>query len=29
MQGEDVPFLTLREQGVLGRIFGFMRSGGD
>jgi septum site-determining protein MinD len=29
MQGEDVPFLTLREQSVLGRIFGFMRSGGD
>jgi septum site-determining protein MinD len=29
MQGEDVPFLTLREQGMLGRIFGFMRPGGD
>jgi septum site-determining protein MinD len=27
--GEDVPFLTLREQGVLGRLFRFARSGGD
>jgi septum site-determining protein MinD len=26
--GEDVPFLTLREQGVLG-LFRFARSGGD
>jgi septum site-determining protein MinD len=29
LQGEDVPFLPLREQGVLGRIFSFVRSGGD
>jgi septum site-determining protein MinD len=29
LQGEDVPFLTLREQGVLGRIISFVRSGGD
>jgi len=29
LQGEDVPFLTLREQGVLGRLFRFMRSEGD
>ncbi|MDY7077730.1 MAG: septum site-determining protein MinD [Chloroflexota bacterium] len=27
--GEDVPFLTLREPGVLQRIFGFVRSGED
>lgn len=27
--GEDVPFLTLRESGVLRRIFGFVRSGRD
>jgi septum site-determining protein MinD len=29
LQGEDVPFLPLREQGVLGRFFNFVRSGGD
>ena len=29
LQGEDVPFQTLREQGVLKRFFGFVRSGGD
>jgi septum site-determining protein MinD len=27
--GEDVPFLTLREPSVLGRIFSFVRSGRD
>jgi septum site-determining protein MinD len=27
--GEDVPFLTLREPGVIQRIFGFMRLGED
>jgi len=27
--GEDVPFLTLRESGVLRRIFDFVRSGRD
>ena len=29
LQGEDVPFLTLREKNVLERIFRFMRSEGD
>ncbi len=29
LRGEDVPFLTLREQSVLGRLFRFMRSEGD
>jgi septum site-determining protein MinD len=29
LQGEDVPFLPLREPGVLERIFSFVRSGGD
>jgi septum site-determining protein MinD len=29
LQGEDVPFMPLREQGVLGRIFNLMRPGGD
>jgi len=27
--GEDVPFLTIRETGVLGRLFRFVRSEGD
>jgi septum site-determining protein MinD len=27
--GEDVPFLTLREPGVLRRIFGLVRFGED
>ena len=27
--GEDVPFLPLREQGVLEKFFSFVRSGGD
>ncbi|MEA3340362.1 MAG: septum site-determining protein MinD [Chloroflexota bacterium] len=27
--GKDVPFLTLREKGVLERLFSFMRSEGD
>jgi septum site-determining protein MinD len=29
LQGQDVPFLTLREQGMLGRIINFVRPGGD
>ncbi len=29
MLGEDVPFLTLREPGMLKRIFRFVRSGGE
>jgi septum site-determining protein MinD len=29
LQGEDVPFLTLREQGMLGRLFSFVRAGGE
>ncbi len=29
LRGEDVPFLALREPGVLKRLFRFMRSGGD
>ncbi|MFQ6101203.1 MAG: septum site-determining protein MinD [Anaerolineae bacterium] len=29
LRGEDVPFLTLREQGVFERLFRFMRSEGD
>jgi septum site-determining protein MinD len=29
MEGEDVPFLTLREQGVLERLLRFVRSEGD
>jgi septum site-determining protein MinD len=29
LQGEDVPFMTLQEQGVLGRLFSFVRSGGN
>jgi len=29
LRGEEVPFLTLREQGVLEWLFRFMRSGGD
>ncbi len=27
--GEDVPFLTLEEPGVLQKLFGFIRSGGS
>lgn len=27
--GEDVPFLTLEEPGVLQKLFGFIRSGGN
>jgi len=29
LQGDDVPFLTLREKNVLERIFRFIRSEGD
>ncbi len=29
LQGEDVPFVALREPGVLERILRFVRSGGD
>jgi len=29
LEGEDVPFLTLQEQGLMKRFFGFVRSGGD
>jgi septum site-determining protein MinD len=29
IQGDDVPFLTLREQNVLGRILSFVRPGRD
>jgi len=29
LQGDDVPFLTLREKNVLERILGFIRSEGD
>jgi len=29
LRGEDVPFVTLREPGMLERVFRFMRSGGD
>lgn len=29
LQGEDVPFLPLREPGVLERLFRFVRSGGE
>jgi len=29
LRGEDVPFLPLREPGVLERLFSFMRSEGD
>jgi septum site-determining protein MinD len=29
LQGQDVPFLALREQGMLGRIISFVRPGGD
>lgn len=29
LRGEEVPFLTLREHGVLERLFRFVRSGGN
>jgi len=29
LRGEDVPFQALQEQGVLQRLFSFVRSGGD
>jgi septum site-determining protein MinD len=29
LRGEDVPFLPMREPGVLERLFRFMRSGGE
>ncbi len=29
LRGQDVPFITLREPGMLGRIIRFMRPGGD
>jgi septum site-determining protein MinD len=29
LRGEDVPFITLREPGMLERLFRFVRSGGD